>query len=170
VPAAPIEEGSEVTSMARADGNNPDLRASDAERDAVASELGQHFQDGRLEHAELDERLGAAMAAKTRRDLVALLEDLPRGAADQPSGGITEPEQAGAPGARPWHSAQPAGTRGHPALVVLLPLLVAVAVLGGQFGGWQHAWPFAPFGFLWLIIPILAVRTWVRRVRRRQWR
>src|SRR5215469_3803014 len=156
--------------MARADGNDPDLRASDAERDAVANQLGQHFQDGRLDHAEFDERLGAAMAAKTRRDLEALLEDLPQGAADQPSAGITEPEQAGAPGARPWHSAQPVGTRGHQALVVLVLLLVAVALLGGQFDGWQHARPFAPFGFLWLIVPILAVRTWVRRARRRQWR
>src|SRR5215467_13516985 len=100
--------------MARADGNNPDLRASDAERDAVASELGQHFQDGRLDHAELDERLGAAMAAKTQRDLEALLEDLPPGAADQPTGRImiTEPGQAAAPGSRSWHSAQPPGARG----------------------------------------------------------
>ena len=156
--------------MARADGNNPDLRASDAERDAVASELGQHFQDGRLEHAEYDERLGAAMAAKTRRDLETLLEDLPQGAAGQPGGGFTEPEQAGASGARPCHSVQLSGTRGHPALVVLLPLLVAVALLYGQFGGWPHPWPFAPVSFLWLIVPILAVRTWVGRARRRQWR
>jgi len=47
---------------------------------------------------------------------------------------------------------------------------VAVALLGGQFDGWQHAWPFAPFGFLWLIVPILVIRTRVREGRRRQWR
>ncbi len=34
--------------MAQDQGNSPELRGSDAERDAVVSELGQHFQDGRL--------------------------------------------------------------------------------------------------------------------------
>ena len=153
--------------MARADGTNPDLRASDAERDAVADELGQHFQDGRLDQTEFDERVGAAMAAKTRRDLDSLLADLPHG----PAGGIIEPEQAGAPRARPWHPAQPEHRRGQPAVVAVLPLLMAVAVLGGLFSaGWQHGWPFAPFGFLWLIIPILVVRAWTHGRRRRRWR
>jgi len=147
--------------MARADGNDPDLRASDAERDAVANQLGQHFQDGRLDQAEFDERLGAALAAKTRRDLDSLLADLPKGSAGRPAGAL---------GPGPRHSAQPVGTRGHQALAVLVPLLVAVALLGGQFDGWQHAWPFAPFGFLWLIVPILVIRTRVREGRRRQWR
>ena len=33
------------------------LRVSDAERDAVVTELGEHFQQGRLDHAEFDERV-----------------------------------------------------------------------------------------------------------------
>src|SRR5215469_4917433 len=145
--------------MAGADGNDPDLRASDAERDAVANQLGQHFQDGRLDQAEFDERLGAALAAKTRRDLDSLLADLPQGSAARPAGAL---------GPGPRQSAQRGGTRGRPAVVAVLPLLMAVAVLGGLFSaGWQHGWPFAPFGFLWLIVPILVIRTWVREGRRR---
>jgi hypothetical protein len=58
-----------VTSMARPDRKNPDLRVSDTERNGVASELGQHFQDGRLDLAEHDERVTAAIAAKTEGDL-----------------------------------------------------------------------------------------------------
>ncbi len=32
------------------------LRVSDAERDAVATELAEHLKDGRLDTAEFDER------------------------------------------------------------------------------------------------------------------
>jgi hypothetical protein len=55
--------------MARPDGKNPDLRVSDTERNAVASELSQHLQDGRPDLAEHDERVTAAITAKTERDL-----------------------------------------------------------------------------------------------------
>jgi hypothetical protein len=157
--------------MAVAGGKNLGLRVSDAERDTVASELGQHFQDGRLDHAEYDERLTAAMTAKTERDLDELLADLPQAPASRPGWAASEPDQAVAPGAAPWRSAPAGLTRGRPRVLALLPLLIAAVVIGGLLtGGWQHAWPFAPFGLLWLIVPILVVRTWVRGGRRRQWR
>ncbi|HYY19773.1 MAG TPA: DUF1707 domain-containing protein, partial [Streptosporangiaceae bacterium] len=54
-----------------------DLRVSDAERQAVADALSQHFGEGRLDQAEFDERLSQAMNAKTYRDLDGLLTDLP---------------------------------------------------------------------------------------------
>jgi hypothetical protein len=156
--------------MARANGKSPDLRVSDAERDAVAGELGQHFQDGRLDQAEFDERVTAAMAAKTLRDLDELLADLPQASAGQPVWAAGEPDQAGAPGAGPWRSGPSGPARGRPHVLALLPLLVAAVVIGGLLaGGWQHGWPFAPFGFVWLIVPILVFRTWVRGGRR-QWR
>lgn len=41
----------------------PDLRVSDAERDAVVTELGEHFQQGRLDQAEFDERMTKALSA-----------------------------------------------------------------------------------------------------------
>ena len=47
------------------------LRVSDAERQAVTDRLAEHFGDGRLDQAEFDERVGRAMNAKTRADLVA---------------------------------------------------------------------------------------------------
>jgi hypothetical protein len=156
--------------MARADGKDPDLRVSDAERDAVASELGQHFQDGRLDKAEFDERVTAAMAAKTERDLDEVLTDLPQTPAGEPRWAAGEPSREGAPVAAPWRSAPPQPAVGRPRILTLLPLLVAVVVISGLLsGGWHHGWPFAPFGILWLIVPILACRTWFRGGRR-QWR
>jgi len=59
------------------------LRVSDAERNAVAEQLATHYSDGRLDQAEFDERVGQAMAAKTRGDLDGLFDDLPD---SEPSG------------------------------------------------------------------------------------
>jgi hypothetical protein len=54
-----------------------EMRVSDAEREAAASELREHFASGRLDSEELSERLDRALAAKTRGDLNALFTDLP---------------------------------------------------------------------------------------------
>jgi hypothetical protein len=53
------------------------VRASDGERDQVVGLLQRHFADGRLTQAELEERVGAALAALTRDQLRALTADLP---------------------------------------------------------------------------------------------
>ena len=55
-----------------------DVRASDAERDEIVSQLRTHAADGRLDVEELGERVERAYAAKTHRDLVAIVSDLPR--------------------------------------------------------------------------------------------
>jgi hypothetical protein len=63
------------------------LRVSDAERQAVADRLAEHYGDGRLDQAEFDERVGRAMSAKTRADLSGLFDDLPEtGASAGPEG------------------------------------------------------------------------------------
>src|SRR5215204_5627701 len=54
-----------------------DIRASDAERERVATALRDHAGEGRLDPEELDKRLDLAYAARTRGDLVPLLADLP---------------------------------------------------------------------------------------------
>lgn len=54
-----------------------EIRASDQEREQVASEIREHFAQGRLDADELDERLASAYAARTRADLEALRHDLP---------------------------------------------------------------------------------------------
>ena len=67
-----------ATNTAQDRGQPSRLRASDAERDAVVTELAEHLKDGRLQHDEFDERVGRAMSARTRGDLDGLLTDLPR--------------------------------------------------------------------------------------------
>jgi hypothetical protein len=52
-------------------------RASDAEREAVVARLRHAAGEGRLTVEELDERIDAAYAAKTRADLEPLTADLP---------------------------------------------------------------------------------------------
>ena len=58
------------------------VRASDAEREQAVALLQHGFADGRLALAELEERVGAAYAARTRAQLRDLTADLP--AAEQP--------------------------------------------------------------------------------------
>jgi len=61
-----------------------DIRASDAERERVATELREHAAEGRLDVDELDERLQQAYTARTRGDLERLTCDLPAAPAPQP--------------------------------------------------------------------------------------
>jgi Domain of unknown function (DUF1707) len=56
---------------------DPAVRASDGERDQVVELLQRHFADGRLTQAELEERAGAALTARTRDQLGVLTADLP---------------------------------------------------------------------------------------------
>jgi hypothetical protein len=56
---------------------NPDLRASDEDRDRVAADIREHYAQGRLDRAELDERLKETFSVKTVGELDALVADLP---------------------------------------------------------------------------------------------
>jgi hypothetical protein len=53
------------------------IRASDADRDAVAERLRQASVEGRLEPWELEERLEKALRARTYGDLDPLVRDIP---------------------------------------------------------------------------------------------
>ncbi len=59
----------------------PELRASDEDRDRVVDVLRVAAGAGRLSAAELDERLDAALTARTIGELAALTTDLPEGIA-----------------------------------------------------------------------------------------
>ena len=61
-------------------GSSPALRASDRERDAVVQRIQQAFAEGRLDDIEFDERMRAALTARTYADLDVLLTDLPAAA------------------------------------------------------------------------------------------
>jgi hypothetical protein len=63
----------------------PHLRAADADRAAVATQLGEQMSAGRLTVAEYDERLARAYAARTYGELEELTADLPRPAAQAPA-------------------------------------------------------------------------------------
>src|SRR6204780_4318979 len=53
------------------------IRVGDAEREATANSLREHYAAGRLDMEEFQERLDAALTAKTNPDLAKLTEDLP---------------------------------------------------------------------------------------------
>lgn len=56
---------------------NPDIRASDADRDRVADSLREHCAQGRITIDEMHERLEAVYEAKTLGDLQEVTSDLP---------------------------------------------------------------------------------------------
>lgn len=80
----------------------PPVRASDAERDAAAEVLRAGFAAGRLTRTELDERLTAAYAARSRADLQGLTGDLP-GAVP---GAVTAYDRLPA-AVHAWHAPEP---------------------------------------------------------------
>jgi hypothetical protein len=115
------------------------MRASDADRDVVVSDLGEHFQAGRLTAAELDERTGQALTARTYGELSALQADLPA------IGTAAQIPADGSPGARPL----PSPGRTAPAFrTALAGLVIAALVLAVAFGGW---------GLIWLLVPALVI-------------
>jgi hypothetical protein len=120
------------------------MKASDSDRDAVVSDLGEHFQAGRLTAGEFDERMGRALAARTWGELRDLLADLP---ATQPGprASVTRSPSART-SARPGRSS---GRFAPPPIAVLAGLAIAVAVLVNvAHVGW---------GFIWLLLPVLLV-------------
>jgi hypothetical protein len=69
----------QLTRMTRSDHQPPapHLRAGDADRDAAAAALSDHFAQGRLTLDELNARLDAALTATTHGELSRATRDLP---------------------------------------------------------------------------------------------
>ncbi|MFD7294669.1 DUF1707 domain-containing protein [Streptomyces sp. NPDC059897] len=65
-------------------GSQPELRASDADRELVAERLRDALAEGRLDMEEFGERLDAAYQARTYGELAPLTKDLPVGAGGAP--------------------------------------------------------------------------------------
>ena len=124
--------------------SDQNLRVSDAERQAVADRLAEHFAAGRLDQAEFDERVGRAMSAKTRADLGGLFADLP---------------ETGAPAV----PGTPRRRHRHPVLLIALFVVLAVAA--------AHVLWWATVPLLWLgllvVVVLFATRT-IGRPRPRQ--
>jgi Domain of unknown function (DUF1707) len=112
------------------------MRASDADREAVTARLRDHYAEGRLTQDELDERVSAALGAKTFGDLRTLTTDLP-GPVPLPPRAAARPSRGGPP---PWRY-----HRRHRPPVGLF-LLIALLLVLASGGGW------ALFGFFRLIV------------------
>jgi len=121
-----------------------EMRVSDAEREATASELREHYASGRLTQEELDQRLDQAFAAKTRGDLDATMQDLPSVRPGLPPlTGASQGWNAGGwgPGGDGWDQSRPgpgySGPGGQapwgpgPAIGAVISTVIAVCVLAG---------------------------------------
>jgi len=62
----------------------PDLRIADADREAAAAHLREHYAQGRLTLEEFHHRLDAVFEATTQSQLAVLTRDLPRAASPAP--------------------------------------------------------------------------------------
>lgn len=127
-----------------------DIRVSDSERDQAVTELGEHFQAGRLTQEEFDDRSGRALQARTGRDLTALFSDLPRPA-------VTDPWAGPVPWAGPSAGlVPPSGRRGPgplPAVRFVLGVAIVAIIAGNVFGHSQSlGWlvPVIVLGFILL--------------------
>jgi Flp pilus assembly protein TadB len=111
-----------------------EMRVSDAEREATAAELREHYASGRLTLDELNERIDQAFAARTRGDLDALMRDLPSA---RPGGtGFTGARPGGAgtgPTGPAWGGAEPtwaaAGRRAGGTIRAAVVMFVAMSAL-----------------------------------------
>ncbi len=133
------------------------IRISDADRERVTDRLREHFAEGRLSPEELDERITAALSAKTFGDLRPIMADLPDPAPVPPLA---------------WPSGLRAARRGAVArrgpriMPVAVIALIAVLVIPGA------GWLFLAFAkavlVLWLIAclaGILAAARFRRHIR-----
>jgi hypothetical protein len=159
--------------------NGYNVRVGDADREAVAAQLREHFADGRLTHEELNERLDQAFAARTKADLNTVMRDLPQAArptAGTPYGGTawSGPAWPGPMATRPgpdyghgWGNGQesqrPRGFSFAPmiALVWLFVILGGVFLFGGIGGGGR------PFAIVLFIAALALVRRLIGLGRRR---
>src|SRR5580704_8005187 len=77
------------------------IRVSDADRERVTARLREHYAEGRLSVDELDDRVSAALGARTFGDLRRVMVDLPEPALAPPGGPVPPGGWAAAGGAPP---------------------------------------------------------------------
>lgn len=110
---------------------DPNLRASDADRDATADRLRQHHTDGRIDPEEFQERLDKCFAAKTVGELAELTRDLPG-----------EPVRRGS-GARTSF-----GLLGGLRMIPIVPIILAIIAVHLIVGVVSGLWILIPLFFL----------------------
>jgi Domain of unknown function (DUF1707) len=85
------QEAPKTTDVETGPGRPAAIRASDQDRDAAAQRLQQAFAERRLDDDEFDERMRAALTARTGADLELLTRDLPAPAPGGPAPAVTGP-------------------------------------------------------------------------------
>ncbi|MBB3677326.1 DUF1707 SHOCT-like domain-containing protein [Modestobacter versicolor] len=118
------------------------LRASDADRAAVADVLGGHMSAGRLTVAEYDERLARAYAARTYGELAELTADLPAPAPTAPAQETAPAPAPGACGGQDWSRYWAHGWS------------------GGWTGGWAGSTGLRAAWASWLTTAVIVVGIW----------
>jgi hypothetical protein len=126
------------------------LRAADTDRQRIADQLKAALDEGRLSLHEYDERVGQAYASRTYKDLLVLVEDLPR-----PGLSSTDVN------ARRLTEARKAARRLPIALLVLWTIwgaltavnLVVYGLVTVSAGGGVYPWP------VWMLVPGVALAT-----------
>jgi hypothetical protein len=131
------------------------IRVSDADRDRVTAQLRDHFAAGRITPGELDERLSAALNAKTFGNLRRIMADLP-GPVPAPPGAAPPPLRATA--------AWPVRRRPPFPPLVLLALLAALLI---PSTGWLLAAFINMILLLWLMTFAASAVAFGRPQRRR---
>jgi hypothetical protein len=124
---------------------NDRMRIADSDRDRAAAQLRDYYAEGRLTSEELDQRVTAALSAKTAGDLRRLMADLPS-AAPAPGGPPYGTPSWGSQ--RPWAGRRRRGPR---LLPILLLLLLAAIVLPG---GWVFFALIKVFLLFWLLVAV----------------
>jgi hypothetical protein len=110
-----------------------DMRASDADRERALVALRAHGADGRLSPEELEQRVEAALKARTHGELRALFSDLP-----------SEPRRVA-------RERRHDGNREHfRVFLAVTVLLVAIWAFSG-FGYFWPIWPIACWGMVFLL-------------------
>jgi Domain of unknown function (DUF1707) len=131
---------------------NPSIRASDADRDRIATALRENLAAGRLTTEEFDERLDQALSAKTLGELEGLMADLPGTGISQRA----SPSPDRAEGDRPSRRGrfQPARRTAWGVLFMLGVLVVVI---------WLFSGAHASLSLLW-VVAALAVLITARRI------
>lgn len=128
------------------------LRAGHDDREKVVARLNAAFAEGRLEVAELEDRVAAVYRAKTLGELVPLTADLPA-SYHQPAPGQPVPRPASAPAPRGSHGGSHGGGHsGIPIAGALGLFLVNVLIWASVAIGKQEMVYFWP---VWTAIPLV---------------
>jgi len=125
---------------------NDRIRISDADRERATARLREHFAEGRLNSEELEERITAALAAKTYGDLRRVMADLPD-PAPAPGPGHQAPPWAYRPGFVAW--------RGPRLLPLAIIFLIAALVIPGA--GWVFVAFLKVLLVLWLVACVAGI-------------